>query len=154
MNQDIQQDEPTVHYISRETLRKHGISLIPWELMNKKQRVTTTNAASVTNEKAEVVDGTIRVNATGTAAVESEEQQPPCKSNGLDYINNDAEDKLSPSSFSSTSKLNDVQPVQQSRDGKSIIRQMDNSQGDECHEPSESKVEKSKQMGFFIKVDE
>ena len=67
---------------------------------------------------------------------------------------NDAEDKLSPSSFSSTSKLNDVQPVQQSRDGKSIIRQMDNSQGDECHEPSESKVEKSKQMGFFIKVDE
>jgi hypothetical protein len=37
---------PTVHYISRETFRKHGIGHIPWELMNKKHKVTTTNDAS------------------------------------------------------------------------------------------------------------
>jgi hypothetical protein len=77
---------PTVHYISRETLRKHGIGHIPWELMNKnvtgssdsnkKQRVMTTNA-SVTSVKAEVVtNGLIRINATGTARG-SKEQQPP-----------------------------------------------------------------------------
>jgi hypothetical protein len=37
---------PTVHYVSRETFRKHDIGHIPWELMNKKHRVTTTNDAS------------------------------------------------------------------------------------------------------------
>ena len=146
---------PTVHYISRETLRKHGIGHIPWELMNKKQRVTTTNDASddVSNVKAEVVDGTIRVNAAVTAAAKSsEEQQPPSyKSIGMDNINNDAEDNTS---NISSSKLNDVQPVQQSCYSKEgIIQQMDNLQEDECRKPTVPKLDKSNQKDFFVRVD-
>jgi hypothetical protein len=80
---------PTVHYISRETLRKHGIGHIPWELMNKnatessdiikKQKVITTINALVTNVTAEVVDfdGAVRINATGADARGIGEQQPP-----------------------------------------------------------------------------
>jgi hypothetical protein len=123
---------PTVHYILRETLRKHGIGHIPWELMNKKQKVTTTNASDAANVKAEVVDGTIRVKAAGTAAAKrSEEQQPPLyKSNGMDNINNDAEDNTS---NISSSKLTYVQPVQQSCYSKEvIIQQMDNLQEDDA----------------------
>jgi RNA binding exosome subunit len=94
----------------------------------------------------------------GTAP-DSEEQQPPYKSTGMDDNNNDAEDNtgnISSSSSSSTSKLNDVQPVQQSRYRKEvIIRQMDNLQEDECHEHFEPKVDKSKQKkDFFSRVDE
>jgi stalled ribosome alternative rescue factor ArfA len=152
---------PTVHYISRETLIKHGIDPLQWELMNnKKRRVTTTNDAFATNVKAEVVDGTIRVNDMGTAAAKREEQQLPYKSTGMDdNINDDAEDNtgnISSSSSSSTSKLNDVQPVQQSRYRKEvIIQRMDNLQEDECHKHSETKVDKSKQKkDFFARVDE
>jgi hypothetical protein len=116
--------------------------------------VTTANDASdAANVKAEVVDGTpIHFNALGTAAAKrNEEQQPPYKSSGMDNINNDAEDKLSPSSFSSTSKLNDVQPVQV------ISQQMDNLQEDECRKPTVPKRDKSKQRSckdFFSRVDE
>ena len=151
---------PTVHYISRETLRKHGIGHIPWELLNdKKRRLTTTNDAFATNAKTEVLDGTIRNNnaTPGTAATKREEQQPPYKSTGMDNINDDVDDKLSPSSSSSTSKLNDVQPVQ-SYDGKGIrsIQQIeDNVQENECHKHSEPKVDESKQKkNFFSRVDE
>jgi putative heme iron utilization protein len=123
--------------------------------MNKKQRVTTTNDASddVSNVKAEVVDGAIRVNAAGTAAAKrSEEQQPPSyKSIGMDNINNDAKDNTS---NISSSKLNDVQPVQQSCYSKVvIIQQMDNLQEDECHKPTVPKLEKSNQKDFFVRVD-
>jgi hypothetical protein len=62
----------------------------------------------------------------------------------MDNINNDAEDKLSPSSFSS-SKLNDVQPVQQS--------QMDNLQEDKCRKPSEPIVVDKSKKNFFDRVD-
>jgi hypothetical protein len=44
------QDADRAFYISRETFRKHGIGHIPWELMNKKHRVTTTNDASASDE--------------------------------------------------------------------------------------------------------
>jgi hypothetical protein len=138
---------PTVHYISRETLRKHGIGHIPLELMNKKQRVTTTNA--------EVVDVTIRVNAAGTAAAKTEKNQPPYKSTDMDNINIDAEDNTSNISTSSSSKLNDVQPVQQSRYWV-LSQQMDNLQEDECRKPSEPKVNKIRtyMMDFFDRVYE
>ena len=86
---------PTVHYISRETYRKHGIGHIPWELMNsaptagnsnsssKKRRVTTTTNAAVTNV----------INATDTAA-NSGVQQPPQKSIGMGVNDIDAEDQI------------------------------------------------------------
>ena len=152
---------PTVHYISRETLRKHGIDPLQWELLNdKKRRVTTTNDAFATNAKTEVLDGTIRNNnaTPGTAATKREEQQLPYKSTGMDDNNNDdAEDNTSNISSSSTSKLNDVQPVQ-SYDGKGIrsIQQIeDNVQENECHKHSEPKVDESKQKkNFFSRVDE
>ena len=113
---------------------------------SKKRRVTN-DVTAVTNV----------INATDAAA-NSGVQQPPYKSTGMDDNNNDAEDNtgnISSSSSSSTSKLNGVQPVQQSRYRKEvIIRQMDNLQEDECHEPSESKVDKSKQKkDFFSRVD-
>jgi len=155
---------PTVHYISRETLRKHGIDPLQWELLNdKKRRVTTTNDAFATNAKTEVLDGTIRNNnaTPGTAATKREEQQPPYKSTGMDDNNNDdVDDKLSPSSSSSTSKLNDVQPVQ-SYDGKGIrsIQQIeDNVQEDECRKPSVLKRANNKCKPstdfFFRRVDQ
>ena len=139
---------PTVHYISRETMRKHGIGHIPLELMNKKQRVTTN---------FEVVDVTIRVNAAGTAAAKSEQHQPPYKSTDMDNINIDAEDNTSNISSSSSSKLNDIQPVQLSRYRKEVIsQQVENLQEDECRKPSEPKVNKIRtyRMDFFDRVDD
>jgi hypothetical protein len=129
---------PTVHYFSRETLRKHGIDPLQWEVTHsKKQRAT--NDAFVANVKTEVDDGTIRNNATGAAASKSGVHQPPYKSTGMDDNNDDVDDKPSPSSFSSSSKLNDVQPVQRSR------YQMDNLQEDEeCRKPSKPNLDKAK----------
>jgi hypothetical protein len=157
---------PTVHYISRETLRKHGIEPLQWVVMNsastgssnssnKKQRVTTTNA-SVTNVTDEViVDGSICINVTGTAA-DSGVHQPPYKLTGMDDNNIDAEDKSnipSPSASSSSRLLDDIQPVPQNCP---IIQQMDNFEEEECHEASKPKVDKvrQKQKDFFDHIDE
>jgi hypothetical protein len=129
-------------------MRKHGIGHIPLELMNKKQRVTTN---------FEVVDVTIRVNAAGTAAAKSEQHQPPYKSTDMDNINIDAEDNTSNISSSSSSKLNDIQPVQLSRYRKEVIsQQVENLQEDECRKPSEPKVNKIRtyRMDFFDRVDD
>ena len=146
---------PTVHYISRETLRKHGIDPLQWELLlnDKKRRVTTTNDAFATNVKTEVLDGTIRMNDDMGPAPDGGVRQPPFKSTGMDDDNNDAEDNTSNISSSSTSKLNDVQPVQQSRYRKEvIIQQMDNLQENERIKPSKPKVDKKRD--FFDRVDE
>jgi hypothetical protein len=155
---------PTVHYISRETLRKHGIEPLQWVVMNsastgssnssnEKRRVTTTNA-SVANETAEViVDGSIRMNFTGSAA-DSGVQQPPSKSIGMDDTINVEDNKSNiPSSSPSNSKLNVIHPFHQNRLN---IQQMDNFEEEECHEASKPKVDKvrQKQKDFFDHVDE
>jgi hypothetical protein len=124
---------PTVHYFSRETLRKHGIDPLQWEVTHsKKQRATTTNDSVVANVNAEVDDG-IRVNAAGTSVAKSGVHQPPYKSTGMDDNNIDAED--------------------QSHDGKGIHQD-----DDECpNKPSEQKVHKAKKKSstdFFGRVDE
>jgi hypothetical protein len=128
---------PTVHYFSRETLRKHGIDPLQWEVTHsKKQRAT--NDAFVANVKTEVDDWTIRNNAVGPAAAKSGVQQPPYKSTGMDDNDIDAED--------------------QSHDGKGIHQKIDNLQDDdECpNKPSEQKVHKVKKKSitdFFRRVD-
>jgi hypothetical protein len=156
---------PTVHYISRETLRKHGIEPLQWVVLNsatgssnsssnKKRRVTTTNA-SVTNGTAEViVDESIRINVTGTAA-DSGVHQPPYKLTGMDDNNIDAEDKSnipSPSASSSSRLMDVIQPVSQNCP---IIQQMNNFE-EECHKASKPKVDKvrQKQKDFFDHIDE
>ena len=145
---------PTVHYISRETLKKHGIGHIPWELMNSAPTAGNSNSSS--SKKRRVTTKTDRkkkggINATDTAA-NSEVQQPSYKSTGMgDDINVQESRNIFPPS-SSSSILNDNQPVQQTRP---IIEEMGKIKEDECHEPSNVDKDKHRQYkSFFARVDE
>ena len=89
--------------------------------------------------------------ATDTAA-NSEVQQPSYKSTGMgDDINVQESRNIFPPS-SSSSILNDNQPVQQTRP---IIEEIDKIKEDECHEPSNVDKDKHRQYkSFFARVDE
>ena len=144
---------PTVHYISRETLKKHGIGHIPWELMNDALTAGNSNSSSKKRRVTTVTDRKKKggINATDTAA-NSEVQQPSYKSTGMgNDINVQESRNIFPPS-SSSSILNDNQPVQQTRP---IIEEIDKIKEDECHEPSNvDKDKRGQYKSFFARVDE
>ena len=96
---------PTMHRISRETLRKHAIDSLPWEgtddyltESNKKAKMTTNDGAILRPEERNAIARDVSISCDSRV-------QPPYKTTGMDNINNDMRTNRDDSFFARVDEL-------------------------------------------------